>query len=234
MSKIQAVLVDPDTPAHLSLGEKNELDPTPNEALVRVRAISLNRGEVKRAQGAKSGFNPGWDLAGTVEKAAIDGTGPPEGARVVGFLASGAWAELAAVPANSLAELAEGVSFEAAATLPVVGLTALYTLERGGLLSGRSVLVTGASGGAGQFALQLARDPGGRVVALVRRGEHEALVREAGAHEVAVGERGAAAKEHGPYDLILDSVGGQVLGDALAMLATGGTCVSFGVSAAPR
>ncbi len=231
MGKIQAILVNPDAPARLALGEKEEPSPTPGETLVRVAAISLNRGEVRRAQSAEAGFNPGWDLAGTVEKAAADGTGPPEGARVVGLMNPGAWAELVAVPTNALAELPEGVSFEAAATLPVAGLTALYTLEAGGNLLGRSVLVTGASGGAGQFALQLARDAGAHVVALVRRGEHEALVREAGAHEVAVGERGAAAEAYGPFDLVVDSVGGPVLGDALGMLATGGTCVSFGVTA---
>lgn len=234
MSKVKAVVVDPDAPARLTLGEKEEPSPAPGEALVRVEAISLNRGEVRRAQNAKAGFNPGWDLAGTVEKAAADGKGPPEGARVVGLMNPGAWAELVAVPTNALAELPDSVSFESASTLPVAGLTALYTLEEGGNLLGRMVLVTGASGGAGQFALQLARDAGARVVALVRRGEHEALARDAGAHEVAVGERGAAANGHGPFDLILDSVGGPVLGDALGMLATGGACVSFGTSASPE
>jgi NADPH2:quinone reductase len=231
LSKIQAILVDPDAPARLSLGEKEEPNPAPGEALVRVAAISLNRGEVRRAQSAEAGFNPGWDLAGTVGRAAEDGTGPPEGARVVGLMNPGAWAELVAVPTTALAELPQGVSFEDASTLPVAGLTALYTLEEGGNLLGRGVLVTGASGGAGQFALQLARDAGAHVVALVRRGEHEALAREAGAHEVAVGERGVAAEEYGPFDVIVDSVGGPVLGDALGMLATGGTCVSFGTSA---
>ena len=231
MSKIRAILVDPDAPARLSLGEKKAPTPAPDEALVRVAAISLNRGEVRRAQSAEAGFNPGWDLAGTVEKSAEDGTGPPEGARVVGLLNPGAWAELVTVPTTALSELPQGVSFEDASTLPVAGLTALYTLEEGGNLLGRRVLVTGASGGAGQFALQLARDAGARVVALVRRDEHEALARDAGAHEVAVGERGAAAEEYGPFDVIVDSVGGAVLGDALGMLATGGTCVSFGTSA---
>ena len=231
MSKIRAILVDPDAPARLSLGEKEAPTPAPREALVRVAAISLNRGEVRRAQSAEAGFNPGWDLAGTVEKPAEDGTGPPEGARVVGLMNPGAWAELVAVPTTALSELPQGVSFEDASTLPVAGLTALYTLEEGGNLLGRSVLVTGASGGAGQFALQLARDGGARVVALVRRDDHEALAPDAGAHEVAVGERGAAAEEYGPFDVIVDSVGGAVLGDALGMLATGGTCVSFGTSA---
>ncbi len=232
MSKVRAVVVRADAPSRLALGEVGEPYPTPSEAVVRVVAVSLNRGEVRRAQAAEDGHRPGWDLAGTVEKAAADGSGPKEGARVVGLLPSGAWAELAAVPTNSLAELPEDVSFEDAATLPVAGLTALYALEKGGNLQGRTVLVTGAAGGAGHFALQLARLSGARVVALVRRRENEALVREAGAQEVAFGEDGSTAREFGPYHLVLESLGGRVLGDALAMLAPGGTCVTFGISAA--
>jgi len=152
----------------------------------------------------------------------------------VGFLPSGAWAELAAVPTDAVAELPEGVSFEEASTLPVAGLTALYALEEGGNLLGRSVLVTGASGGAGQFGLQLARAAGAHVIGLVRRKEHAGMVEEAGAHEVVVDESGRAAGEQGPYHLILESVGGEVLGNALSMLAPGGTCVSFGTSASPE
>src|SRR5918995_3274556 len=227
---MRAVVVDPGAPARLALAEVGEPSPRPSEVLVRVEAISLKRGEVRRAESGEPGFRPGWDLAGTVERAAADGSVPREGSRVVGFLPSGAWAEFAAVPTDAVAELPEGVSFEEASTLPVAGLTALYALEEGGNLLGRSVLVTGASGGAGQFALQLARMAGARVVALVRRQEHEELVREAGAHEVAVDEGGAAAGENGPYHLILDSVGGEVLGNSLSMLAPEGTCVSFGVS----
>lgn len=231
MTRMRAAVVDPNAPHRLVLSEVEEPTPVPSEALVRVAAVSLNRGEVRRAMNTdEPGARPGWDLAGTVQRAAADGTGPTEGARVVGFLPSGAWAELAAVPTNALARLPDGVSFEQASTLPVAGLTALYALEKGGGLVGKRVLVTGASGGAGLFALQLARMSGARVLALVRREEHVGMVREAGAHEVAIGEDGVAAREHGPYDLILESVGGAVLGNALAMLAPDGACVSFGVS----
>jgi NADPH:quinone reductase len=231
MHGIRAVVVDPDAPNRLALADVEEPSPSPSETLVRVSAVSLNRGEVRRAETGEPGFRPGWDLAGTVERAAADGSGPREGSRVVGFLPSGAWAELACVPTHSVAVLPESVSFEEASTLPVAGLTALYALEEGGNLLGRSVLVTGASGGAGLFGLQLARAAGARVVALVRREEHAGLVEEAGAHEVVVDERGAAAGEQGPYHLIIESVGGEVLGNALSMLAPGGTCVSFGTSA---
>jgi NADPH2:quinone reductase len=227
---MRAVVVDPASEGRLSLAEVEEPEPAPSEALVRVAAVSLNRGEVRRAEMNEPGFRPGWDLAGTIERAATDGSGPEEGARVVGFLPSGGWAELAVVPTNALAVLPEGVSFEEAATLPVAGLTAMYALEKGGGLVGKNVLITGASGGAGLFALQLARTSGARVVALVRREEHVEMVSEAGAHEVVVDESGAAAREKGPYHLILESVGGEVLGNALSMLAPEGTCVSFGVS----
>ncbi len=235
MTKTRAVVVDHDSPNRLVLREVEAADPNPSEALVRVAAISLNRGEVRRATTLdEPGARPGWDLAGTIEQSAADGTGPSEGTRVVGFLPSGAWAERVSVPTDALAELPDGVSFEQASTLPVAGLTALYALEKRGSLVGRRVLVTGASGGAGLFALELARIAGAQVVALIRRQEHIELVREAGAHEVAMAEDGAAAAEYGPYDLILESVGGAVLGNALSMLAPEGTCVSFGVSGGPE
>ena len=92
------------------------------------------------------------------------------------------------------------------------------------------MLVTGASGGAGHFAIQLARLSGARLVALVRREEHEELVREAGAHQIAVGDDAGSAEHFGPYHLVLESVGGKVLGEVMGMLAPGGTCVSFTVS----
>src|SRR5215210_556406 len=208
MVLMRAVVVDPEAVGRLALAEVEEPDPSPSEALVRVEAVSLNRGEVRRAEMNEPGFRPGWDLAGTVERSAADGSGPEEGARVVGFLPSGGWAELAAVPTNALAVLPDGVSFEDAATLPVAGLTAMYALEKGDGLLRRNVLITGASGGAGLFALQLARASGARVIALVRREEHVEMVREAGAHEVVVDESGDAAREKGPYHLILESVGG--------------------------
>ncbi len=231
---MRAVTANPSSPGNLSLEEVDGPSPAPTEALIRVSALSLNRGEVRRAENADPGFRPGWDLAGTVERSAEDGSGPPEGSRVVGFLPAGAWAELAAVPTDSLAGLPENVSFAQAATLPVAGLTALYALEMGGNLLGRSALVTGASGGAGHFGVQLARLAGAKVVAVVRRGEHVELLRDAGAHEVVVSEDASAAGEHGPYHIVLESVGGMVLGNVIPMLDTGGTCVTFGVSAAPE
>lgn len=231
MSSIQAVIVDPSTPGRLKLAAVPAPSPASTEALVRLKAISLNRGEVRRAGSAEAGWRPGWDLAGTVEQPAADGSGPGQGARVVGMLDSGAWAEVVAVPTNRLAELPEPVSFAQAATLPVAGLTALRSLARGGLLLARNVLITGASGGVGHFACQIARHGGAHVTGIVGQPDHESVATEAGAQVVVSSEDLPSARAHGPYHLVLESVGGEQFGQIMTMLAPGGTCVLFGTTA---
>ena len=235
MDHIRAVVVDPNIQGRLTLKQVAAPSPIPAEALVRVSAISLNLGEVRRSLTADAGWRPGWDLAGVVEKTTADGSGPKVGARVVGFVPSGAWAEQVAVPTHSLAVLPDSVSFAQAATLPVAGLTALYALDRSnGSLLNRSVLVTGASGGVGVFGCQLARHGGARVVGVVRRAEREKYARDAGAHEVVIGDDISSASKFGPYHMVIESVGGSALGAALSMLAPDSVCVTCGVSASPE
>lgn len=232
MPQIRAVVVDPNVPNRLAIQPVPAPSPLPSEAVVRVSAISLNLGEVRRSLTAEAGWRPGWDLAGVVDKATADGSGPRAGARVVGLLPVGAWAEVVAVPTHSLAVLPDSVSFAQASTLPVAGLTALYALDRANTsLLSRSVLVTGASGGVGVFACQLARHAGAYVVGVVRRQEREKYARDAGAHNVVVGEDIAPAAKLGPYQVIVESVGGAALSAALTMLAPDGVCVTCGVSA---
>jgi NADPH:quinone reductase len=223
----RAVVVDPEAPGRLVIRPVDDPVADRGEAIVRVKALSLNRGEVRRSGLAAAGWRPGWDLAGTVERAAADASGPRVGARVVGLLPEGAWAERVAVPTHALAELPDKVTFAQAATFPVAGLTALYALAKRGPLLARRVLVTGATGGVGDFALQLARLGGAHVTASVRRAEQTALVRQAGAHEVVVGDAIPATPK---YDLVVESVGGRTLGTALAALERGGVCVTLGVS----
>jgi NADPH:quinone reductase-like Zn-dependent oxidoreductase len=229
VSANRAVVVDPEAPGRLVIRPVPEPLPDRNEAGVRVRAFSLNRGEVRRAGMAAPGWRPGWDLAGEVERAAADGSGPRAGARVVGLLSEGAWAERVVVPTHALAELPDKVTSSQAATFPVAGLTALHALGKGGLLLGRRVLVTGATGGVGDFAVQLARLAGAHVTALARRGDQVAGLRQLGAHDVVVGDEIPASPRH---DVVIDSVGGRTLGTALAALERGGVCVTLGVSAA--
>jgi NADPH:quinone reductase-like Zn-dependent oxidoreductase len=228
MSDNRAVVVDPAAPGRLVLRPVPDPIPDRGEAVVRVRAISLNRGEVRRSTMAAAGWRPGWDLAGHVERAAADGSGPQVGARVVGILPEGAWAERVAVPTHALAELPEKVTFSQAATFPVAGLTALHALGKNGPLLARRVLVTGATGGVGDFAVQLARLGGAHVTALARRADQVPALRQLGAHEVTVGDEIPASPKH---DLIVESVGGRTLGTALAALQRGGVCVTLGVSA---
>jgi NADPH:quinone reductase-like Zn-dependent oxidoreductase len=159
---MEAIVVDPQSPQRVGFRTVKPRTPRAMEALVSVKAISLNRGElVYRIQGA-AGTRLGWDLAGVVDQPAVEGPGPARGARVVGLLSSGAWAEQAAVPTNALAELEPSVTFAQAAALPTAGLTALAAIEHGRSLLARPVLVTGASGGVGFIACRLASLAGAR------------------------------------------------------------------------
>jgi len=229
--QIRAVVADPAAPGKLAIKPVELRDPDRDEVAVRVSAISLNRGETRRAlQVADPGWRPGWDFAGVVDTAATDGSGPMPGTRVVGMLPSGAWAERINCRSHAVAALPDAVSDAAAATLPVAGLTALHALRQGGLLLGRKVLVDGATGGVGHLACQLALAAGAQVWGQARRPESQGAVAGWCGGRVVLGRDLLAAKPHGPFWLILDSLGGPALSAALSMLQPGGTCVTFGVS----
>ena len=230
-TQIRAVVVDPEAQGKLAIRPADLRDPDRDEVQVRVTAISLNRGETRRAlQLAAPGWRPGWDFSGVVEREAADGSGPKSGSRVVGILPSGAWAERVNCRSHAVAVLPDGCSDAQAATLPVAGLTALHALRQGGLLLGRKVLVDGASGGVGHLACQLASAAGAQIWGHVRRAEYRDAVAGWCDGRVVLGPDLSAAKPHGPFWLIVDSVGASALGAALGMLAPNGICVTLGVS----
>jgi NADPH2:quinone reductase len=210
----------------VELGEVEAPEPEPDQTLVAVRATSLNRGEVRRLPARAEGSVPGWDVAGVVAAPAADGSGPSEGERVVGLVDEAAWAELAAVPTARLAELPDEVTFEAAATLPVAGLTAVRALDAAGPLLGRRVLVTGAAGGVGRMAVQLANRGGAHVTGIAAGAERAEGLAEIGAAEVITD----LAADGEPFDVILESVGGPTLAAALQRVTPYGTIVTFGNS----
>jgi NADPH2:quinone reductase len=228
MTKLRAVVVDPSAIGRLKLETVEPPIPLPHESIVSVHAVSVNRGEIRRAQNANAGDRIGWDFAGTVDRSAADGSGFAVGTRVVGFLATGAWSESIAVPTTSLAAIPDDISMEVASTLPIAGLTALFALEKAGSILGKNVLITGASGGVGHLACQLARASGAIVTAQVRRPEQAAFALASGAHQVVFGN---ALNPDQFFDLVLDSVGDRLLTTAIKQLAKDGVLVTFGATA---
>jgi NADPH:quinone reductase-like Zn-dependent oxidoreductase len=197
-----------------------------HEAIVEVHAFSLNRGELALLANRPEGWRPGQDIAGVVVQEAADGSGPKVGSRVVALVDQSGWAQRTAAPTARMAVLPESVSFAQAATLPIAGLTALRTLRLGSYPLGSRVLITGASGGVGRFAVQLGALAGAEVTGVVGRAERATGLRELGAASVVT----SIEEAQGPYDLILESVGGSSLEQAIRLIAPNGTIVLFGNS----
>jgi NADPH:quinone reductase len=214
----------PDAPARTVLGDVPEPEPASDEALVAVEAYSINRGETFLLEHPRDGWRPGQDVAGRVERAAADGSGPPAGTRVVAHVAGGGWASRVAAPTDALAALPDEVAPTAASTLGVAGLTALRLLRSAGSVAGRRVLLTGASGGVGHFVVELAAAQGALVTGVSSSPERGERLLALGAAEVVADVEAA----EGPFELVLESVGGASLTAALALLAPRGTLIWFG------
>lgn len=210
----------------VDLLEVAEPEPAANEAVVQVEAVALNRGELRLLAARPQGWRPGQDVAGVVASAAADGSGPQGDTRVVAWPEQAGWAERVAVPSSHLATLGDDVSTAEAATLPVAGVTALRLLRIGGDLNGRRVLVTGAAGGVGRFAVELAARSGAVVTAVAAGPSRAEGLEELGAD--AVVEHIEQAEEG--FDLILEAVGGPSLEASIRLVAPRGTIAVFGNS----
>jgi NADPH:quinone reductase-like Zn-dependent oxidoreductase len=223
-----ALVNTPNGSAPIELREIPEPDPARNEALVEVRAFSLNRGELSSFARNKEGWVPGQDVSGIVLRQAANGEGPPTGTKVVALVDEFGWAQRVAAPNHRMAALPANVTFSQAATLPVAGLTALRTLRHGGPLVGRRVLITGAAGGVGTLAVQIAKRSGAHVTAVVGRPERAAGLLALGATEVIEGIDNA----QGRFALILESGGGASLAKAIKLVEPRGSVVVYGNSSA--
>jgi NADPH:quinone reductase-like Zn-dependent oxidoreductase len=220
---VRAIVHDP--AAGLRLSDVPDPEPGPDEVLLEVRAASLNFLDVAyRHHNLAPGGVPGVDAAGIVLAPAADGSGPPAGSRVVTFAMGGAWAQRRAAPAADTAVLPAGVDLVDAAALPGAGVTALQALRRLGPLVGRRVLVTGASGGVGRFAVQLAALAGAHVVAAVGNPTRGAGLEAIGAREVVT----ELVDVREPVAGVIENVGGALLGEAFGLLGEDGVVVSVG------
>ncbi len=229
-------------PEVLELREVPVPAPPPGHVLVRVRASSVNPIDTKIRRGLLPSLAPdplilGCDVAGEVVEAA-EGANFREGDRVIacgggvkGY--AGALAEFMVVDAAVCAPAPEGLTWEAAASLPLVGLTADEGLCRAHVRAGQRVLVHAGTGGVGQMALQLAKQRGAEVWVTVSTPEKAETASRLGAdgvifyREQAVADYVRAATAGQGFDVVFDTVGGENVARCFEAVAVSGTVVSI-------
>ena len=227
-------------PEELYLAELPSPVPRAGEALIRVEAVGVNPVDWKLRQGRLRLVRPlraprlvGLDLAGTIEAVGPGVTELGPGTPVVAAASPyriGAYAEFVARQAKTLVVRPEGLSAVEAAAMPTAGVTALQALRAARLpTTDAAVLIVGASGGVGTFAVQLARAQGARVTAMCSE-RNGALVRELGADDVVAYDTGARPPE-GRFDAVLDAVDVMPFREAKRYLCRGGRLVN--VSSGP-
>jgi NADPH:quinone reductase-like Zn-dependent oxidoreductase len=226
----------------LALVELPTPAPRAGELRVSVRAIGVNPVDWKmrefgplrlaaRLIGPPPPVVVGVDFAGVVDALGSGVSGPAPGDRVVGGTdfskgQRGSYADTVFVRPQQLCKIPDGVDFETAGALPVAGVTAWMSLvELGRLRSGQKALILGASGGVGQLAVQIAKHVSGAFVAAVCSVKNAALVAGLGADVVldyGKGDALAQAKQHGPYQVVVDCVGSYSAAGCRALLVSGG------------
>jgi NADPH:quinone reductase len=209
-----------------------------DELLVAVRAAGVNRADLAQARGqypAPPGYPqdvPGLELAGEVLAVGSRVTRYAPGDRIMALVGGGAQATRATVPEAHALPVPPSLSWAEAGGFPEVFFTAFDALfAQARLALGERVLVTGAAGGVGTAAVQLAAAAGAHVVAGVRDPARRAAVAELGAAQVVGPEE---VGDHGPYDVVIELVGAASLSAALLALTTGGRAVVIGVGAGAK
>ena len=228
-------------PEVLRVEERPKPECGPGEVLVRVRAAGVNIGDWHLMRGIPFvvrlmfGFRapkepiPGSDVAGTVESVGEGVTSLRPGDAVFGWC-KGAFAEQACAPAEQFRKTPVGISFEQAAATGGSAITALQALrDQGRVQAGQRVLVIGASGGVGTFAVQIAKAFGAHVTGVCSTTKLE-MVRSIGADEVIDYTREDFAAGDARYDLVLDVYGSPSLKRCRHVLAAEGTYVLIGGS----
>jgi NADPH:quinone reductase-like Zn-dependent oxidoreductase len=223
----------------LRLSQIDKPVPAAGEVLVQVRAAGVDRGTCHLMRGEPYlvrilgfGFRgpknrvPGLDVAGTIVAAGADVTRFQAGDEVFG-IAQGSFAEYAAAHEDKLVAKPAGLSFEQAAVVAVSGLAAIKGLHAGRIAAGQKVLIIGASGGVGTYAVQLAKAFGAKVTGVASTAK-AGLVRSIGADQVIDYTREDFADGRQHYDLILDIGGNSPLSRLRRALTTKGTLVIAG------
>ncbi len=223
---MKAIVVDPASRSNLGFAEVPDPVPGPGQVLIDVRHTSLNAGELFMAEVLDPGTVLGFDASGIVVAAASDGSGPAVGSRVVSYADRGGWAQLRAVDTNDVAVVPDSIDLGEVATLPVAAGTALRALWQAGPAAGLRVFVTGATGGVGTFAVQLAKISGAYVIASTSSRERGKELLNLGADQVVAD----LDEIDQPVDIVIDQVGGPQLIRAYGLLAEGGSVQSVGWS----
>lgn len=235
---LAAAPFDPSQPtAEPHLVELPDPLPAADEVLIEVHATALNRVDLLQSRGrypvpAGESPIPGLECSGIVVGRGSRAGRWPVGARVTALLGGGGQAERVAVPEGQVMALPECLSFAEGSAIPEAGLTAWSNLEAEARTTpGESVLISGATGGVGSFAVQVAHALGARVFATGRDAQRLARLPAGTAllDDEALADRIAAATAGRGVDVILDLVGGQRLADRLALLAPGGRLVLVGL-----